>query len=216
MKTCPVCQRPYADETMMFCLADGAQLVNVSRRLDLDATWRLTPPKTELAPTVVAPQLNEAQPQSTIQYRPELQAAQPQTVSSVAEKNRSVLPWVFGMVVVLAGSAILIAVILTRSRNSELQQVPTATQQSTPSPVTESQTENKTPDKSVATSPNVNKPKSTSTQNAVPAAKALITNERPRNSSERSKRETSKVTTDKKKVEQPKPTGESFIPVSRP
>jgi len=212
MKTCPVCQRPYADETMMFCLADGAQLVNVSRRLDLDATWRLTPPKTELAPTVAAPQANEAKPQSTIEYRPELQMAQPHTVTSVPRSSRSVLPWIFGMVVVLAGSGILIAFILTRTRNSESQQLPTATQQSTPSPSPETRSS----DKSAATSPaNVNKPRSSSTQTTVPAVKALISSERP-TSNERRKRETSKVTPVKKKVEQPKPTGESFIPASRP
>jgi len=215
MKTCPVCQRPYADETMMFCLADGAQLDNVSRRLDLDATWRLTPPKTEAAPTVAAPPAIQAKPQTTIPYQPELQMAHPQTVTSVTSvpgKSRSAVPWIFGMVVVLAGSAILIAVILTRSRNSQSEPLPTATQQSTPAPASET----KTPDKSVATSPNVNKPKSTSAQNPVPAAKVLISGERTRNSTERSKRETSKVTPDKKKVEPPKPTGESFIPVARP
>ena len=215
MKTCPVCQRPYADETMMFCLADGAQLVNVSRRLDLDATWRLTPPKTEPAPTVAAPQPNEAKPQSTIEYRPELQMAQPHamtSVTSVPGSSRSVLPWIFGMVLVLAGSGILIAFILTRTRNSESQQLPTATQQSTPSPTPETRSS----DKSAATSPaNVNKPRSSSPQTTVPAVKALISSERP-TSNERRKRETSKVTPDKKKVEQPKPTGESFIPASRP
>ena len=211
MKTCPVCQRPYADETMMFCLADGAQLVNVSRRLDLDATWRLTPPKTEPAPTVAAPQSDASTPQSTIRYQPDLQVSQPNTVTSAPIKNRSVLPWIFGMVVVLAGSAIVIAFILTRTPGSQSEQPSTATQQSTPSPT--QATETKTPDQSVATSP---KSKSTSTQTTVPGARALISSERPRNPSERSKRETSKVTTNKKKAEQPKPTGESFIPVSRP
>ena len=215
MKTCPVCQRPYADETMMFCLADGAQLVNVSRRLDLDATWRLTPPKTEPAPTVAAPQPNEAKPQSTIEYRPELQMAQPHamtSVTSVPGSSRSVLPWIFGMVLVLAGSGILIAFILTRTRNSESQQLPTATQQSTPSPTPETRSS----DKSAATSPaNVNKPRSSSTQTTVPAVKALISSERS-TSNERRKRDTAKVTPDKKKVEQPKPTGESFIPATRP
>src|ERR1041384_2812027 len=106
MKTCPVCQRPYADETMLFCLADGAQLANVSRRLDLDATWRLTPPKTELPPPVPGPQANEATHQSTIEHHPDLQMAQANTVTSGAGSSRSVLPWIFGRVVVLAGSGI--------------------------------------------------------------------------------------------------------------
>jgi hypothetical protein len=33
----------YSDEQMIFCLADGAQLLNVKRNVDLDATWRLSP-----------------------------------------------------------------------------------------------------------------------------------------------------------------------------
>jgi hypothetical protein len=208
MKTCPVCQRPYADETMVFCLADGAELVNVSRRLDLDATWRLTPasaepPPTRIAPTVPASQTAETKPQSTIEYRPELHVAQPQTVTTVPNQTRSVLPWIFGMVVILAGSAILIAVILTRSKNSESAQLPSATQQTTASPTPET----KTPDKPVATSTtSANKPKSAAVQPTVPATKSLIRSQ-PR------RRETSKVVTEKKKVEQPKPTGESFIPV---
>ena len=199
----------------MFCLADGAQLVNVSRRLDLDATWRLTPPKTELAPTVAAPQANEAKPQSTIEYRPELQMAQPHIVTSVTSvpgSSRSVLPWIFGMVVVLAGSGILIAFILTRIPSSQSEQPSTVTQQSTPSPTPA--TENKTTaDKSAATLPvNANKSKSASIQTPVPGARALISGERPKNIGDRPKREVSKVTNDKKKVEPPKPTGESFIP----
>jgi len=212
MKTCPVCQRPYADETMMFCLADGAQLVNVSRRLDLDATWRLTPPKTEPAPTVAAPQPERATPQSTIRYQPELQGVQPNTLTSAPIKNRSVIPWIFGMVVVLAGSGIVIALILTRIPSSQSEQPSTVTQQSTPSPtpVTENKT---TTDKSAAMSPvNANKSKSASIQTPVPGARALISGERPKNTGDRPKREVSKVTPDKKKVEQPRPTGESFIP----
>src|ERR1051325_4161177 len=163
MKTCPVCQRPYADETMMFCLADGAQLVNVSRRLDLDATWRFTPPKTEPAPTVAAPQIEPAKPQSTIRYQPELQGVQPGTVTSAPIKNRSVIPWIFGMVVVLAGSGIVIALILTRIPSSQPEQPSTVTQQSVPSPTPA--IENKAADKSAATSPvNANKSRSASTQ----------------------------------------------------
>ena len=59
MKTCPVCQRPYSDEEMIFCLADGTQLLAVNRNVDLDATWRFSPriepAPTQLAPTMPAP-----------------------------------------------------------------------------------------------------------------------------------------------------------------
>ena len=139
--------------------------------------------------------------------------ALPHTVTSVAGSSRSVLPWIFGMVVVLAGSGIVIALILTRLPSSQSEQHSTVTQQSTPSPtpVTENKT---TADKSAATSPvNANKSKSASIQTPVPGARALISGERPKNTGDRPKREVSKVTNDKKKAEQPKPTGESFIPV---
>jgi hypothetical protein len=59
---------------------------------------------------------------------------------------------------------------------------------------------------------NANKSKSASIQTPVPGARALISGERPKNTGDRPKREVSKVTPDKKKVEQPRPTGESFIP----
>ena len=62
MKTCPVCQRLYSDEQMIFCLADGAQLLNVKRNVDLDATWRIAPrvldPVSTPLPTLPAPQTN--------------------------------------------------------------------------------------------------------------------------------------------------------------
>lgn len=208
MKTCPVCQRPYADDTMIYCLADGSKLVNVSRRLDLDATWRLTPEKVEPPPTQVAPTVpsrptEETTPQSAIQYRSELQGVQPNIVNSVPDHGRSVLPWIFAMVVVLAASGILVAVILTRSRNSQSFQIPTTTQQ-TAAPAG---TETKTTDKQVnSTTANVNRSKSVNSQEPAPGGKFLI-------ASNRRMRDTPTVTPDKKKVEQPKPTGGSFIPI---
>ena len=80
MKTCPTCNRPYSDETMVYCLADGARLVNVSRKLDLDATWRLSPPAaeqsiTQVPPTLAAHQTAEPKPLTTLQYQPGLQHA---------------------------------------------------------------------------------------------------------------------------------------------
>lgn len=53
MKRCPQCNRTYADETMAFCLADGALL---SAPLEPHATYRLPGPKnTNEAPTEVFP-----------------------------------------------------------------------------------------------------------------------------------------------------------------
>jgi hypothetical protein len=223
MKTCPVCQRPYVDETMIFCLADGAQLINVSRKLDLDATWRLSPsvvdpPPTQIAPTVAAHQTDQSKPQSTIQYRPELQMAAPASASVAARPTRSVLPWVFAMVVVLAASGILIAWILTRNRTEKglSTQLPAATQQSTPasSSATTSGTAETAPSVN-ANSANVTKRTSSKTQ-PIPA-EALTTPTPSRKTSstnDRTKREAGDVRRESKKTEQPKPSGgESFIPV---
>ncbi|HEV8367124.1 MAG TPA: hypothetical protein VGQ39_04155 [Pyrinomonadaceae bacterium] len=223
MKTCPVCQRPYVDETMIFCLADGAQLINVSRKLDLDATWRLSPsvvdpPPTQIAPTVAAHQTDQSKPQSTIQYLPELQMAAPPSASVAARPTRSVLPWVFAMVVVLAASGILIAWIVTRDRAAKglSTQLPPATQQSTPPPstaTTPSGTAEKVQSPN-ANSSNVTNPTSTKTQPIT--AKALIAPTPVRktpSTNDRAKREAVDVRRENKKVEQPKPTGESFIPV---
>jgi hypothetical protein len=221
MKTCPVCQRPYADETLIFCLADGTQLVNVSRRLDLDATWRLSPsmvepPPTQAAPTVEARQTGEAKPQTTIEYQAGLQA-QSGSPAVEARQSRSAVPWIFGMVVVLAASGILIAVILTRAPISEHAQSPTTTQQAPASVSPETKTGG-TSDKAqpVNSSAAVTKPTSSANRQApLPDRKLLIVNANRRRETvnENRRRETANVNSDKKKVEQPKPTGESFIPV---
>ncbi|HEY0375538.1 MAG TPA: hypothetical protein VGC87_01120 [Pyrinomonadaceae bacterium] len=64
MKCCPTCQRIYTDDTLRFCLEDGAALRTVDARADADRTLALTegggPPPTEvlddpaLAPTLPA------------------------------------------------------------------------------------------------------------------------------------------------------------------
>ena len=217
MKTCPVCQRPYADETMVYCLADGTQLVNVSRRLDLDATWRFTParvepPPTQIAPTVAARQTDEAKPQTTIEYRPEMHAPQPAPANGPAAGGRSVLPWIFvlAIVVVIAGSGVLIAVILSRSRNAEAVQGPTSTQQTAVPSSTNTNSGGTSTQQPGPSSVSGIKPNSNKTQALAPTRRTPIVPERRRRDTGTGPGTT---TIDKKKVEPPKPTGESFIPV---
>lgn len=51
MKRCPQCNRTYSDETITFCLADGALL---SAPFDPDSTWTLSPSsRAESSPTEV-------------------------------------------------------------------------------------------------------------------------------------------------------------------
>jgi hypothetical protein len=59
MKRCPSCQRVYADDTLRFCLEDGAPLVENTQ----------PPPSLDSAPTLVAPSSIDIQP-APGSYRP--------------------------------------------------------------------------------------------------------------------------------------------------
>src|SRR5438876_2725280 len=115
MKTCPSCHKTYADETMMFCLVDGARLVPPTTASDPNATHVLPPPRvTEPGPTV-------ASPEPTLRAQPELMQMSPRPYArdfdSQEHTRRSALPWMLGIVIVLGVSGIVIALILTRSRS---------------------------------------------------------------------------------------------------
>ena len=227
MKTCPTCNRPYSDETMVYCLADGARLVNVSRKLDLDATWRLSPPAaeqsiTQVPPTLAAHQTAEPKPLTTLQYQPGLQHAPqqpPQTADSTPRGTRSVLPWIFAIVVVLAGSGVLIAWIVTRSRgDSAVTQTPVTTQvpatspEPTAEPAADPKVEAKTAKNSDKSQP-VNVSSATAPKNSAAKSQGLVPLP-SRKSGIANERKTDAVSVKKeKKKEEPRPTGESFIPV---
>jgi hypothetical protein len=126
MKTCPSCHKTYEDETMMFCLVDGAKLLQPTAA-DPNATFVLPPlPVTEPGPPV-------ASPQSTLRAQPELMQMGPRPYApdfdSPERTRRSALPWLLGIVIVLSVSGIVIALILTRGRSEPGQQV---TQTATP------------------------------------------------------------------------------------
>ena len=65
MKTCPICNRVYTDETYSFCLEDGTPL---SALYDPQATIKLPAPSDNLAPTVLAGPSDLA---PTQQFQPE-------------------------------------------------------------------------------------------------------------------------------------------------
>jgi hypothetical protein len=225
MKTCPVCQRLYSDEEMIFCLADGTQLLNVKRNVDLDATWRLSPraiepAPTQVAPTMPAPQTNESQRLSTIQYQPELQRALVTPPKSTEHRSRTILPWLFGIVVVMAASGVLVAWILTRDRTEKglASQVPSPSPQATvdtkDQSTPDSAQKNEKGDRTSRTGSKAIHPKTNSPVNApsVTQTTASIPSRRPPVKKDGGR--TAVVPTDnKKKVETPKPTGEAFVPV---
>jgi len=111
MKTCPACRRTYEDESLVFCLDDGSRLVREGGAFDTNATWNLPP----LGPTVASPRPTPPTAQSTIVAQPEPYRRTPgRGAADRDESPRSVLPWVFAIVLVLAGSGVLIAWLMTR------------------------------------------------------------------------------------------------------
>lgn len=119
MKTCPSCHKTYDDETLVFCLDDGTRLVRDAGALDANATWNLPPP----GPTVASPRPTSPPAQSTITAQPEqFQVTPAQVVSSGTrdESRRSVLPWVFAIVLVLGASGVLIAWFLSQGGGGDV------------------------------------------------------------------------------------------------
>ena len=54
MKTCPQCHSTYSDESLNFCLADGAVLSSDPEATLINPTRRAPPPPTEVLPTATA------------------------------------------------------------------------------------------------------------------------------------------------------------------
>ena len=110
MKTCPTCRRTYEDESLVFCLDDGARLARDGSAFDSNATWNLPPP----GPTVASPRSTSPPAQSTITARPEHFQRTPSMVGQQSESRSRALPWIFAMVLVLGASGVLIAWLMTR------------------------------------------------------------------------------------------------------
>jgi len=116
MKICPTCSRNYEDDTLVFCLDDGARL---AQGRDPQATWRLPEPPANEPRRSVPP--TSPSPPATITARPEhfQGLAQPQPSAPPPAyhdepKRNNVLPWILGIAVVLGISGVLIAWLLTR------------------------------------------------------------------------------------------------------
>jgi hypothetical protein len=208
---------------MIFCLADGTQLLNVKRNVDLDATWRLfpaiEPAPPQLAPTMPAPQTDESQRLSTIQYQPELQRVPVTTAKTTEHRSRGILPWLFAIVVVMAVSGVLVAWILTRDRTDKglASQVPSPSPQSTVDTKVESTPasaqKNEKGDRASRTGSKATQPRTNSPVNApdITQTTASVPSRRP--PAKKDVGSTAVVPADKKKVETPRPTGEAFVPV---
>jgi hypothetical protein len=119
MKTCPSCHKSYEDDSLVFCLHDGATLLNPTMLpSDPNATLRLPMPNaTQPGPTVASPQPTAPyQPEPPMQWTPPV-LAQP-TLKAAEPSRRSALPWILGIVVVTGIFGVIIALILTRDRGA--------------------------------------------------------------------------------------------------
>ena len=159
MKTCPSCHRVYEDESMVFCLDDGAILVREGAALDANATWNLPLP----GPTVASPRPTSPPGQSTITSRPEqFQMARPQVgaENTRSESRRGALPWVFAIVLVLGASGVLIAWLITRGGDADTSgkypvPTPVPTIMASPSLVATAETDKSpTPNERASATPN--------------------------------------------------------------
>jgi len=124
MKICPSCSKTYTDESLVFCLDDGARLVREGSPSDPNATWNMPTP----GPTVASPRPTPPTAQSTITAGPEqFQMARPQAGDARDESRRSGLPWVFAIVLVIGASGVLIAWIMMRSTDDTSGKYPMPT-----------------------------------------------------------------------------------------
>lgn len=105
MKQCPACNRTYADDSITFCLADGALL---SASYDPDATQRIPARLTNPPPT----QVLTAQPPPTEVLPPYLPQAQPVRASNSSKYLLAAL------LLILVGGGILAAVLLNQKKPS--------------------------------------------------------------------------------------------------
>jgi hypothetical protein len=123
MKTCPSCHKTYQDESMVFCLDDGARLVHEPSAPDANATWNLPPP----GPTVASPRPTSPTAQSTLISRPEqFQRGAPPNDGG-GESRSSALPWIFAIVVVLAVAGVLAAWLISRRDTDISSKLPSPT-----------------------------------------------------------------------------------------
>jgi len=135
MKICPTCRKTYEDPSLVFCLDDGASLREISGS-DPDATLHLAQPPGATVRSPGPGPRPTVPGQTTITARPDQYQAAPPHRASDSEresKSKSALPWIFGIVVVLAVAGVLVAWLVTRSADSRVAKDESPTPQPTAS-----------------------------------------------------------------------------------
>ncbi|MBA2733442.1 MAG: nuclear transport factor 2 family protein [Acidobacteria bacterium] len=136
MKRCPTCQSTYTDDSLSFCLTDGAALVDTS--FNPQATLpnefqgtlrdenRATLPDDIQVTLRYPPQRLTSEPPTTVphaqtphgNWNPSGWTPSPQAVSSARQRNST--PWVIGgIVVLLLGAAIAVWAIIASRKSSD-------------------------------------------------------------------------------------------------
>lgn len=111
MKRCPTCQSTYADDSLSFCLTDGATLVDTA--FNQQATLPYSSPRVSNDPQMAAPEVNMS-PQGD--WNRPAWALTPHAVAAVRPRNST--PWVIGGIAVLVLSAIIGIWLAIASRKS--------------------------------------------------------------------------------------------------
>jgi hypothetical protein len=91
MKRCPTCQRTYTDDTLNFCLEDGAPLASVPG-IGLDETWTIDanePPPTEVLPPGLAPTQRAHKPPTTVRQEARRTREDFENVATPISKQRN-------------------------------------------------------------------------------------------------------------------------------
>ena len=121
MKTCHTCHKTYDDATLVYCLDDGARLVDAEAPPDANATLNLPVGPTIHAGALPKGQPTSSNPQPTITARPEQFRTpySPGPAATEVKSHRSSLPWVFAIVLVMGISGVVIAWMLTRGGDDQ-------------------------------------------------------------------------------------------------
>ena len=129
MKSCPACQRSYADDALSFCLDDGSPLVaGDALGGEPAATMRIPAARlTNQTPTEV---LRTESPPS-VRAAPVAPPYQQPAIGAAQRQKQSPLPWILGAALVLGLSAIAVAWIVTRNgatQRAAAEPIPTPSQ----------------------------------------------------------------------------------------
>jgi len=153
MKTCRTCHKTYQDDTMVYCLDDGARLVEHDAARDDNATLNLP-----VGSTIDAGDLRPKGPptaanQATITARPEhfQMPHSPRLATSEPKSRKSTLPWIIAIVLVLGVSGVGIAWLLTRGSDDQARKGPEPTPMVSPRSSPEATVEVKSTPKDEAT-----------------------------------------------------------------